>query len=189
MSRPTKDISGMKFGSLKAICIDGTKDKHGAYLYLCECDCGNSTRARKSQLESGSKQSCGCKTRELIGNKMRKHAPEESAFLRHIASYKRGANKRGVEFSLTDGEFKSIVSLNCFYCGSAPSIAESYINRSNGFAYTINGIDRLNSNIGYVNGNVVPCCQRCNFSKGKLNSASFIEMCEMVTHHCAGKVS
>lgn len=189
MARPASSVAGKRFGFLEAVCIDGEKDKHGAYLYLCKCDCGNTTRARKSQLESGAKQSCGCKMRELIGNGVRKHTPEHGAFLRHISSYKRGATKKGVDFLLTDDEFKNIVGLPCFYCGADPVVVESYVNRSNGFPYSTNGIDRVDSGVGYVNGNVVPCCPRCNFAKGKLAAESFIKMCEMVTHHCAGKVS
>lgn len=53
------NLSGMRFGRLLAQTAT-EKDKHGAYLWLCLCDCGTSSKVRASQLTSGVSQSCGC---------------------------------------------------------------------------------------------------------------------------------
>lgn len=53
------DITGQKFNSLTAIEIVG-KNKHGSYLWLCKCDCGNLHTATYSYLRRGEVKSCGC---------------------------------------------------------------------------------------------------------------------------------
>jgi len=61
MGRPrTPDISGRIFGDLHCIELKTTSSK-GELLYLCLCKCGNEVLARKSDLVSGKKKSCGCK--------------------------------------------------------------------------------------------------------------------------------
>ena len=42
-------------------------------------------------------------------------------------------------------------------------------------SYRYNGIDRVDSKIGYVEGNIVPCCEKCNFMKSNLEVDVFLE--------------
>ncbi len=53
------DIAGRRFGKLAVIRRDGTT-RHGAILWLCVCDCGNSTRVTGASLRKGATNSCGC---------------------------------------------------------------------------------------------------------------------------------
>ncbi len=39
----------------------------------------------------------------------------------------------------------------------------------------VNGIDRINSNIGYIEGNIVPCCKHCNSAKNTMTESEFKE--------------
>lgn len=51
-------LAGKKFGKLTAIRQTG---KVGSYrLWLCKCDCGNTTEVKSSNLNSGRTRSCGC---------------------------------------------------------------------------------------------------------------------------------
>lgn len=62
------DLTGKRFGRLTVVCASG-KNKWGAYQWLCECDCGNTTTADGSQLSNGRRVSCGCALRDgLISN-------------------------------------------------------------------------------------------------------------------------
>lgn len=62
------------------------------------------------------------------------------------------AKNRGLDFTISYEEFSEIVSRECFYC--------------NGFFKNgLVGLDRIDSNIGYVQGNLVPCCRTCNTTK------------------------
>lgn len=62
-----KDISGIKFGRLTAVCIHHL-GKQGCY-WKCKCDCGNEAVVRSSSLLSGDTKSCGCLRSEILIHK------------------------------------------------------------------------------------------------------------------------
>ena len=66
---------------------------------------------------------------------------------------KHRAKRRGVEWSLTDDEFANIRGKDCHYCAGELNPTGS-------------GLDRMDSDLGYTIGNVVPCCKACNQIKG-----------------------
>lgn len=99
-----------------------------------------------------------------------------------ISQYKSSAKKRGIEFSLSFDDVKSLVMDDCHYCGNPPvnrivqytknSIGKKYPeNRKTYSFYT--GIDRIDNTIGYIKNNCVPCCKRCNYAKTDLSSEQF----------------
>jgi hypothetical protein len=59
-----KNITGQRFGRLVALEPEG-RDRKGAVLWLCQCDCG-ATKIISGSLISGKTQSCGCLHREAI---------------------------------------------------------------------------------------------------------------------------
>lgn len=61
------DLAGKKFGKLMAIERAGST-KNGNALWLCECECGNTTRANATTLRRGETVSCGCDKRKQIDN-------------------------------------------------------------------------------------------------------------------------
>lgn len=62
-----RDISNEKFGRLTPIeYIPGTKYKEG--IWICKCDCGNTTKATAGNIKSGKMKSCGCLRREMSAN-------------------------------------------------------------------------------------------------------------------------
>lgn len=58
---------------------------------------------------------------------------------------------------------------NCYYCNTKP-FNYAYNDRIKTAKFIYNGIDRINSNLGHVEGNIVPCCKWCN--RAKLNRSS-----------------
>lgn len=81
---------------------------------------------------------------------------------------KRGAKKRGIEFSITIELFKKLIREECAYCGSKE---------------LFNGIDRKNSSLGYTKENSVSCCRRCNMSKHTSSPEEFLEHCKKIYLH------
>ena len=53
------DLKGKRFGKLVAIERAG-KTKNDNALWLCQCDCGNTTKANATSLRIGDTISCGC---------------------------------------------------------------------------------------------------------------------------------
>jgi hypothetical protein len=96
----------------------------------------------------------------------------EAAFYMLLYHYKFRAKKKGLEFSLTDSEFKTLTSALCYYCGSEPAqIQRKHATTS---PYVYNGIDRVDNAKGYVTDNVRTCCGPCNWAKHQQSEAEFL---------------
>lgn len=65
----------------------------------------------------------------------------------------RYAKYSGLEWNISYSNYFELVSNRCDYCDS---VLPSYGH----------GLDRLNNDKGYIIGNVVPCCKRCNQIRG-----------------------
>ena len=74
---------------------------------------------------------------------------------------------------------------NCFYCGNKPNQTIKAKGHNGDFVY--NGIDRIDSSKGYVKGNVVPCCGRCNEAKMAISHKEFLSWVEQVYSHSIKK--
>jgi hypothetical protein len=96
----------------------------------------------------------------------------------------RGAKMRNHEFNLTYSEFESIIFKDCYYCGIEPQKATNKIiivrGNTNEPPIYYNGIDRIDSNIGYTMDNCVPCCSICNYMKHTLDTESFLKKIESI---------
>ncbi len=83
---------------------------------------------------------------------------------------KQREKKKGIiiEFDLTQEEFAELVFKNCHYCGATPNtiVRTGYLLR--------NGIDRVDSDKGYIKGNCVTCCGKCNKLKNILSIDDFL---------------
>ena len=53
------NLTGLRFGHLTVIEDSGER-QHGSIIWLCRCDCGNTTKANSAVLRRGDKKSCGC---------------------------------------------------------------------------------------------------------------------------------
>lgn len=82
--------------------------------------------------------------------------------------YKFNAKKRNLVFDLSKEQFNELTRANCVYCNKAP---ESRVMDKK--LITVNGIDRIDNNHGYIFGNVVSCCKMCNQMKSNLTYIEF----------------
>ena len=89
-------------------------------------------------------------------------------------SYRGSANHRKLEFDLTLDEFDEITSKPCVYCGGC---------NGDYFGKQFSGVDRINSQKGYVLNNCVPCCQTCNAMKSNLTVKDWIEHITLILNY------
>jgi len=174
-----KDEIGNKYGRLTVISYAGLTGRRLA-CWECLCECGNKIITRGSNLRSGHTKSCGCQRVDSATG--RKSEYGESSFKNLYANvYKTTAKRRNIDFDITIEEFKKIVLSNCVYCGSEPS---NYHLRTRGFgSFRYNGIDRVDNSRGYIKGNVVPCCKRCNYMKHSMDRNDFLSHVEKIAKH------
>ena len=96
--RKVKDLSGLRFGKLTAIAVDG-RDKNGNVTWLCNCDCGKSCVVTGVHMSSGHKKSCGC-LNSSDGRRQRvetKHGKSNSRLYRVWATMKNRCHNPNTE--------------------------------------------------------------------------------------------
>jgi hypothetical protein len=159
-----ENIVGQKFGRWEVIKeVEKPDNIKGRNKYwLCKCECGKKRIVKGDSLKSGTSTSCGCYIAELTRNRT-KYEYGLASVLNVYRMYKRNSKKAGRIFELSLDFFKLITQKRCIHCGSEPNnIMKNYHNNGD---YVYNGIDRINSDLGYTEDNVVPCCWHCNQAK------------------------
>ena len=92
-------------------------------------------------------------------------------------NYQRNAKQKNRNFDLSEDDFTEITKQSCIYCGE-------YSDTYNGELF--NGIDRIDSNLGYSMDNCVPCCATCNRMKMDMNVNDWIgKMKKIIDHYCS----
>ena len=127
--------------------------ERGSYHYFCICLICNKLRITQvTNIFNGTSKSC-------CGNKLH-FKPALNILYKRIRT---SAAHRKKEFTLNFIEFEKLVTQCCYYCGSIGRNTV-YHKGTNSYHY-FSGIDRIDSKIGYVSDNCVPCCEKCNTSK------------------------
>lgn len=127
----------------------------------------NTKTKELSILLGKSMSSIHCRAHEL-GVPKYKYKGKEKVLRRKVQKIRSSAKERGLEFSLEESFVIEVIQNNCFYCGRPPKNTLS------------NGLDRQNSAVGYIMGNVVACCKVCNMGKNELTVQEYIEHCARV---------
>lgn len=120
---------------------------------------------------------------ELVKNN--KHQKGFRNFL--YKTSKRNALTRNHDFKLTQDEYEEIIFKDCYYCGEHPKSMtnEQIKNRGNMNEPPLfyNGIDRIDSNVGYIKENCVPCCPMCNYMKRIYTQKDFYNQITKIYKH------
>ena len=188
-----EDLTDQKFGCW-TVLYRTTNNKSGKVRWVCQCSCENQTikAVDAKSLKSGTSTNCGCQRlktlsiqadqkihrRDEKGNIIEKkcfrcnqwlpltefwkNSSQKDGYAGECKTcsytakenryniYKKNAKKRNLAFNITKEEFYALTKLPCKYCGDL----QDY-----------NGIDRVDSTLGYYIDNCVPCCQMCNAMK------------------------
>jgi len=158
------DLRNKSFGEWKVISYDGDGK------WKCQCSCGTLKSLKSAELTNSKSKSCGCKRFEYMAktNTLPNNKSQKNKILN---TYKKHAQSRNLEFKLTAKEFEQLIIEDCYYCGIQPSNIKNpdSVNKYGNISpFRYNGIDRVDSSVGYTIENCVSCCKLCNRSKGEL---------------------
>lgn len=176
------DMTGQRFERLVVTGRSSGNTKKRAF-WRCKCDCGNVCTVMGKLLRSGMTRSCGCLQVEHCHAIRTVNAVGESAFNQLYAAYKYQAGVRNHVFQLSKEQFRRLTEGDCHYCGKVPSQMHPKVKRHNNGFYIYNGIDRVDSSVGYLQENCVPCCGGCNHMKKQRSAEDFIKVCKAVVEH------
>jgi DNA-binding transcriptional ArsR family regulator len=162
---------GERFGYVRVIAVAPPQKTYKGHLEsrcVVECHCGVQKEVFSYNLRSGNTRTCGCKIH--LTNR-------DTPYIRIFHGYLSGARMRGLSMELSLAQVKFIVSLPCFYCGEAP--LNNLTGRKHGRStqktvLKYNGIDRVDSQQGYMTGNVLPACHMCNRAKSDSAISDFV---------------
>ena len=148
---------------------------------LCKCVCGNTKSflcesfTCKNELDRA--KSCGCTKTFVNGINAQKRRKPESVYRYIYEQYQSSAKTRNIDFNLSKEEHLEIIKQNCCYCGSEPELKQPHRGKgkSVGVPVPYNGIDRIDSNVGYEVDNCVSCCTKCNYMKSDMDVSLFQE--------------
>lgn len=184
---------GQVFGLLTCIAVRECKGKNGNWKFRMSCACGNQSLVTKQDLFHSGYVSCGCTRKDAM-----RGPPGDVSFTGLFDSCKQGAVSRDLLFAITKEQHRAIVIQPCTYCGKQPQPYNFYVKVDGSLRRTTkparqssvdlawikaNGVDRIDSSIGYVISNCAPCCRTCNLAKAEMTAAEYIEHCKTVLAH------
>lgn len=108
-----------------------------------------------------------------IKNKDKLNEYKKSPHVRYKV-YQNNARHKGRNFNLSEEEFIEMTRQPCIYCGE-------YSDTYGGEVF--NGIDRIDSNLGYSIDNCVPCCAICNRMKMDMDVNDWISKIKQIIGH------
>lgn len=131
---------------------NGKKGKYRKYVYKCNT-CDNEIKARKCEIPKRSGKCISCCGKSTIkyaieNNKLRPYESKYNLF-----------KKRCPETDLSYEDYLQFVGKSCTYCDYKLNWQEHGENNP-GF-----WLDRMDSNLGHVKGNLTVCCGLCNHTK------------------------
>jgi hypothetical protein len=177
------NIIGKRFGKLvvKSSFSEtrtvGQKEQRRYYCH-CQCDCGKEKTIRLDALQKERTSSCGCIRR---GNKIDEFSPFRKRLSYCIRKTKINGNKRLLACNLTLDDLKNQWEKQngiCPYTGIQMTLEESSSLRNRkDMVPTQASLDRIDSDIGYIKGNVEFVCVAINYAK---NGFSKIQVMEFI---------
>lgn len=183
------DITGQKFGHLEVLKMIHSGEKRTSWKALCKCHlCGNGEfLCCPKYLRQRINQTCGCSTWE---RKKGKDSPFFKGFQGITGSFwhqiEKGAKTRGIEFKISIQYAWSLFQQQngkCKLSGLELSLGKSnYDDRTASF-------DRIDSSLGYFEGNVQWVHKDINKMKLSHREAYFVELCQRVASHAASKTT
>jgi hypothetical protein len=168
------DLTGKKFGKLTVKELVGTKN--GVRYWLCECECGNTKEIRRDHLTKNFIKTCGCGAHPSKSEHKSWRGFGDIP-LNFYSNIKRGAESRNIKFDVSI-EYLWDVYLKqggkCALSGNLLKFGRVVKDRK---TQTVS-VDRIDSNLGYIEGNVQWVDKRINIMKNKLNELDFFKICK-----------
>jgi hypothetical protein len=178
---------GKTFNFWKVISYHSTKEKQNgsAVMWLCEClKCGNRKPASPYNLFSGKSKSCfSCSIKNTSGCNNHNWKGYEEIPSSLITSYRNGAKARNIDFKITP-KYLMEVWLNqnkkCALSGEDLMMRAKGIKKENSWSNSAS-LDRIDSNLGYIEGNVQWVHPIVNFMKNNFSQDLFVNFCKKIS--------
>lgn len=176
-------LEGQKFGLLTVLNREYREDvkSHQAF-WKCKCECGKIKIASTKLLRRGAIKSCGCLTR-LKGKDNPRFKGYEEIGSGYIDIVKRGAKTRNIQYDLSYEYLWNLFLKQERKCALSGVILNLVVNYRKDKKEHTASLDRIDSSIGYIQGNVQWVHKTINFMKQDYTQQEFIDWCGKVTEN------
>lgn len=177
------NIKDERFGTLVVIENTNCKDKWGKVLWRCLCDCGNIVIKTKSDLIHKMK-SCGCQRSNSISKSQWNGYGEISKT--YWSSVIKGAVSRKIGFNISieyGWELFLKQEKKCALSGIELQFSRNRKKRRVAYESQTASLDRIDSNVGYLENNIQWVHKTVNICKNTLSNSEFIELCSKVVSY------
>ena len=137
----------------------------------------------KKQAENAQKYRNNNKEKMEFLNIVKKLNPNE-----RLKYYKRRSTNKNIKWTISDDHAMSLFKNPCYYCGEFDK-SENDGSVVMYEKYVLNGIDRLNNEVGYESDNVVPCCKMCNFMKCEIDHNDYVKIVRHIFENVVGSIN
>lgn len=168
-----KDITGQRFDRLVAL-HPSSPDRFGKSRWHCLCDCGRTIEINYSSLAYGLTTSCGCRKKELC--RACGYKDISKAWWRRTV---KNALGRGYDIDIDVKDVWDIYEQQgrkCVFTGLPLEFSPDYNQLSRQTA----SLDRIDSSLGYVKGNIQIVHKVVNQMKSYLTDEEFVAFCNEV---------
>lgn len=181
-----KNLIGRRSGKLIVVEFAG-RDSSNRAKWKCKCDCGNYKIVLARHLSGKrSTKSCGCYIKEvkykllMQGKSWGGYGEISGQYFNHL---KYLANRRGIEFNIDiEYAWNLYLKQNCLCSLSGQEIIFTRNRRTRPKVQT-SSLDRIDSNKGYIEGNVQWVHKIVNNMKQSLPDIEFIKWCKLISNY------
>lgn len=140
--------------------------------FKCICSCGEIRIAEGTKLRNGKVSRCMTCAYKSRPQSIERLTDEQRLFNLCVVNRCKGKN---IKLEIDVNQYITISSNPCFYCGEPPK-ERTFLNTAKRVKHIplfLHGIDRLDSNKGYIIDNCVSCCKYCNVAKSTMSVEQF----------------
>lgn len=189
IGRKAKDLTKVSFPNITVLeRVDEIKPNGKIRTkWRCKCTCGQSFERRHDYIVSNPNCSCGClhptkgiKKNRQYGNKSKNWRGYQEIRSGHFSLIKNRAKKSNIDFNITIEYIWDLYekqNRSCALTGRPISFKQS---RRTTEEETTASLDRINSNLGYIEGNIQWVHKDVNLMKNHFNQDYFIKTCQEI---------
>jgi hypothetical protein len=167
------EMTGTSWGYLTVIEARG---KVGSQIaWLCRCECGAEVVYRGNYLRSGNATTCGCRIGRVQTRRDRGFGDIARSFWSAICD---NAKSRNIEVAITPEYAWRLFEDQQGKCALSGEVLILHPNKNRTAS-----LDRINSSIGYEEGNLQWVHKRLNVMKMALPQKEFVEWCRKVARY------
>jgi hypothetical protein len=175
-----KNIAGIRYGLITVLNSYRVKGIHK--LWKCRCDCGKEIEVYQTHLIQGNTKSCGCQ-KYSTGEEHRQWNGHGEISGGRFWAIKNGAKRRNIPFEVSIEYIWNLFLKQNRKCAlSGCDLEFGLISKEYGTA----SLDRIDNNVGYIEGNVWWVHKDINKMKNVFDLPYFIKMCNSISKKSGG---